>query len=162
MLRLMIFGTLFVIFGVLAFQATSLSGPAAAYPGYILGSLLVLLIGVAISEFRQGGKLHLDPELADFWPAFRQPRVALTGFIGVWLTYALILNEIGFLVATAFAVATGLLLLGQDRLLRIAGGAVGFSLAMSILVKVVLYIPVPLAFTDLALERLIFILRAGS
>jgi hypothetical protein len=161
-LRLIILGTLFAMFGVLAFQTTALSGAAAAYPGYVLGALLVLLTGIAVSELRQRGKLELDAELAQFWPALSRPRAALAGFVALWLAYALALNTLGFLAATALAMAAGLWLLGQRRWLRVAVGAVVFSLAMAILVKTVLYIPAPLAAPDLALERLIFLLRTGA
>jgi hypothetical protein len=155
-------GTLFAIFGVLAYQTTHLSGTVAIYPGYVLGVLWVLLIGIAISEFRWRGKLDLDSELAEFWPALRRPRAELGGFIVLWLIYALILNAVGFLVATALAVAAGLLLLRLRRLRAIAGGAVVFSLVMAVVVKAVLYVPVPVAAPDLALERLIFLLRTGG
>lgn len=162
MLPITIVGALFAYFGALAYQTTHLSGLTAAYPGFVLSVLWVLLIGIAISEFRRRGKLNLDIELAEFWPALRGPRAALAGFIAVWLIYVLILNPVGFLGATALAVAASLLLLGLRGLWRIAAGSLAFSLAMAVLVKTVLYIPVPLAAPDIALERLIFLLRTGG
>ncbi len=161
-IRPIILSALFAIFGVLAYQTTHLSGPAAAYPGYVLGILWVLLIGIAATEFRRDGKLDLDPELAEFWPPLRRSRTALAGFISVWLIYVLVLDAFGFLGATSLAVGASLLLLGLRGLWVIAAGSIAFALAMAVLVKTVLYIPVPLAAPDLALERLIFLMRTGG
>lgn len=162
MLRLVILGALFVIFGTLAYQTAHLPGPSATYPGYVLGVLWILLIGIAISELRRSGKISVDAELAEFWPALLRHRAALAGFISLWLVYVLILNAVGFLAATTLAVAAGLVLLGSRGMGRIAGGAVAFSLVLAVLVKTVLYVPVPQAVPDLALERLIFLFRAGG
>ncbi len=153
---------MFAFFGVLAYQTAGLTGPAAAYPGYVLGMLWVLLIGIAITEFRRHGKLRLDPELAEFWPVPRRQRAALASFIAVWLGYVLILNAVGFLGATTLAVATSLVILGMRGAWWISLGSVAFSLAMAVLVKTVLYVPVPLAAPDVALERMIFLLRTGG
>lgn len=155
-------GTLFALFGVLAWQATRLSGPAAAYPAYVLGAVVVLLLGIGAGEVRRRGKLRLDPELAEFWSGPVRGRAALAGFMVTWMAYVLLLDALGFLGGTALAMTASLLLLGQRRPWRIAAGSIAFSLALAVLVKTVLYVPVPLAAPDLALERLIFSLRTKA
>lgn len=152
-------GTLFAIFGVLGWQTTQLSGAAAAYPAYVLGVLAVLLLGIAVSEVRRRAPSKLDPELADCCSGSGRERGALVAFVGTWVAYVLLLDAIGFLAATALAIAASLLLLGRRHALSIAAGSIGFSLALAVLVKTVLYVPVPLAAPDLALERLIYSLR---
>lgn len=152
-------GTLFAIFGVLGWQTTQISGSAAAYPAYVLGALTVLLLGIAVGEVRRREPLKLDPELADCCSGSGRARGALVAFVGTWLAYVLLLEAIGFLAATALAIVASLLLLGQRHILIIATGSIGFSLALALLVKTVLYVPVPLAAPDLALERLIYSLR---
>lgn len=152
-------GALFAIFGVLGWQTTQLSGSAAAYPAYVLGVLAVLLLGIAVGEVRRRGPLKLDPELADCCSGSGRERGALVAFVVTWVAYVLLLDAIGFLAATALAIAASLLLLGQRHTLFIAAGSIGFSLALAVLVKTVLYVPVPLAAPDLALERLIYSLR---
>lgn len=155
-------GALFAIFGVLAWQTTRLSGAAAAYPAYVLGVLAVLLLGIAAGELRRRGRPRLDPELAESLSGSARGRAALAAFVGTWVAYVLLLEAIGFLAATGLAIAASLALLGQRRVLPVVAGSIAFSLALAVLVKTVLYVPVPLGAPDLALERLIYSLRTKA
>lgn len=69
----------------------------------------------------------------------------ILGFIAVLLAYTLALPLVGYLAASIVAFAALIVIAGERRLLRVAGGAVGIALILYVLFGVVFHIHLPTA-----------------
>jgi Tripartite tricarboxylate transporter TctB family len=146
--------------GVLAVEATSISGLAGTYPQLLVAAVIALTLVVAIEEARSTRLLaDIDAELAGLWPDQPQVRLHLLVFVAAWLAYPALLSAAGFVGATSLVLAISLFASGLRRLGLNLGLAIGFSIALAVLLKTVLYVPMPLGPADLALERLLYSLR---
>ncbi len=80
------------------------------------------------------------------------------GFCLVWTLYVVLLNRIGFVVASSLALIASIwIMLGQFRPLA-SLSAVVFVLALAILVTTVLFVPVPKAKVDHWIDETIYTL----
>jgi hypothetical protein len=75
------------------------------------------------------------------------------------VTYPFVIPAAGFIVATGITLSLSLVLLGMRRYLVIVLGVVLFTLALSVVMRLVIYVPMPAVGLDEALDRLLFALR---
>lgn len=97
-----------------------------------------------------------DPDTALLPPLSSLPRLA--GFAAVWSAYVVALPQLGFMLATWLALTLSLALLSRLRWLTPLWMAL-FVAVLALLMKVVLYVPVPQGFLDVRLDELLFRLR---
>lgn len=138
-------------FAALAF---SLRGAAALYPQLVAGAAAALALAWAAAAWRDAA---VDAELAAL--AVAPPRLAL--FAAIWLAYPLALAAIGFLAASWAALALTALALGTRRPFAVAVALAPTVLAVALLLRLVVYVPLPAAWPEMQLDRLLFLLRHG-
>ena len=155
-MRFVLCGLLIAVSGFLFWQASMLRGQAALYPMIVTGGALGFAIAYTLRQaIRTGGAWRMQS--SDEFPLRSLPRVML--FVGIWSLYVLALPRAGFIVATWIALCLSLLTVrGRLPVTDLAGTAV-FTLTLAVLMKVVLYVPVPQGWLDVQLEILIYSLR---
>ncbi|MGV6875206.1 tripartite tricarboxylate transporter TctB family protein [Pseudochelatococcus sp. B33] len=88
----------------------------------------------------------------------RRQMARIVAFCLVWLLYIVVLNRLGFVLASSLALVASLwITLGRFRLLA-SLSAVIFVLALAILVTTVLFVPVPKAGLDYWIDETIYTL----
>lgn len=146
-------GLLFILTAAMAWQALQIEGPAAAYPIVVtFAALFVSACYLAMQVVRRGADFAVaNPFAVDGGGTWR-----LVGFIVIWLAYVAALPAIGFMLATWLALLLSLALLqGRIGIMAALYTAI-FTLVLAVLIKIVLYVPVPQGWLDEALELLLY------
>jgi putative tricarboxylic transport membrane protein len=155
-MRFLLCGLLIALSGTLFWQATLIGGGAGSYPMVVTGAAVLLCLAYAARQALQGAEAWPD-EAAPAIPARTLPRVA--AFAAIWAAYVLALPVLGFILASWIAlVASTPAVRARLGLGDILWTAV-FVLVLAVLLKVVLYVPVPQGWLDERLDVLIYSLR---
>lgn len=152
-MRLAVCVALVAIMATILWQAIQITGSAATYPIAIAGSALLcsglLLVSHAVDAPNRTGpseSLRLS----------RLQLVRLIGFAAVWMVYVVLLPRLGFMLSTWMALSFSLAITrGRPSVSAIAGTAV-FVLLFAVLIKIVLYVPMPQGWLDEQLELLLY------
>lgn len=142
--------------GFLFWQATMLRAEAALYPMIVTGGALLFTISYLVQQTVLRGDGWSGAERFVL-PRRALPRVAV--FAAIWSGYVLALPVAGFMVASWLALWLSLVVVRGALRWADALGSAAFTLVLSVLMKVVLYIPVPQGWLDIQLEIFIFSLR---
>ena len=155
-MRFVLCGLLITISGLLFWKATTLSGQAALYPMIVTGGAFGFSLAYTLQQAISAAGARAGQTAIEI-PRRSLPRVTL--FAATWSGYVLTLPGAGFMVATWLALCLSLLAVrGRLRVAEVAATA-AFTVTLAVLMKVVLYVPVPQGWLDLQLEILIYSLR---
>lgn len=147
-------GLLVLLSAALVWQALQLSGPASVYPlvvtsGALLFSLSYMVMRV-VGGFDDGTSPFTVP---------RQAIARVAGFVAIWLAYVVLLPTGGFILTTWLGLLVSLAIVrGQLGLVDALATAL-FVALLAVLMKTVLYVPVPQGWLDESLETLLYRLR---
>jgi hypothetical protein len=152
-MRLAVCVALVAAMATILWQANQITRSAAAYPMAIAGIALLcsglLLISQLIGAPDHTGSSEI-PRLS------RLQLVRLIGFAAVWIAYVVLLPRLGFMLSSWMALSLSLTITrGRLNLSAIAGTAV-FVLLFAVLIKVVLYVPMPQGWLDEQLEIVLY------
>lgn len=152
-MRLAVCVALIIALATILWQAIQITGSAAAYPIVIAGSALLcsglLLISHVIGAPDSTGLSEL-PRLS------RLQFVRLLGFAAVWIAYVVLLPRLGFMLSTWISLSLSLAITrGKPSVSAIAGTAV-FVLLFAVLIKIILYVPMPQGWLDEQLEIFLY------
>lgn len=153
-MRIAFCGLLIALSCVLLWQAVQIEGQAAVYPIVVTGGAVLFSL---VYTIRQAVVANGWPREAPYAvPTSTIPRVVL--FIAIWTIYVIALAYLGFMVATWLALAASSLVIGRFNVLQPLWIAL-FVLIMAVLLKIVLYVPVPQGWLDVQLEIFLYSLR---
>lgn len=156
-------GLLAALIGTLSWLALDIRGPAAAYPMVVINAALVLLLATGVAEGRRRAPLGAaDPELGALISTSAGGLWRSVAFAALWLVYPFVIPVTGFIVATAVALSLSLILLGARRYVLSVLGVIVFTLALSVVMRLVIYVPMPPVGLDELLDRILFALRSGG
>ncbi|HEX2017883.1 MAG TPA: tripartite tricarboxylate transporter TctB family protein [Aurantimonas sp.] len=147
---------LIVLAGALVWQAAQIGGSPGVYPLVVTSGALLFSLSYTLQRAVRGWDQRLSQT-----PFSVPPQAALRVgvFVAVWLAYVVLLPYGGFIVTTAVALLASLAVVrGRVTLLDAAATAL-FVLVLAILMKIVLYVPVPQGWLDQSLETLLYRLR---
>lgn len=154
MLRAVPVTLLLALVALFAWQAFQLTGEPAVYPQIVVGLLSVFLLAYLAQE-ALAGRVGAG-FLAEVLPRGRAGILRQAGFLGVWIGYVVVLPHLGFILATWAALTVSGKIAGARSLVRTALIAAVFTLVLAILLKTVLFVPLPRGFLDTRLDTLIF------
>ena len=153
-MRIAFCGLLIALSCALLWQAMQIEGQAAVYPIFVTAGAVLFSV---VYTVRQAVVANGWPAEAPYAvPSSTIPRVAL--FVVIWTIYAMALSYLGFMVATWLALLASRLAIGRFSALQPLWIAL-FVLIMTVLLKVVLYVPVPQGWLDIQLEIFLYSLR---
>lgn len=154
-MRLLFSGLLVVALGVMAYESTGIKGAGAFYPISISVGALVGAVAFMASQWKMAG----GPTETPGWLRLSRIGVArLVAFGGLWAGYVLGLPTLGFTLATWGALVLSLALLrGRPTVQAVAGTGL-FVMAFVLLIKTVLYVPVPMGWLDTRIEEILYTL----
>lgn len=147
-------GLLVLLSAALVWQALQLSGPASVYPLVVTSGALLFSLSYTVMRVVGGFDDGASP--------FEIPRAAIArvaGFVAVWLAYVLLLPTGGFILTTWLALLVSLAIVRGRLGLVDALATALFVAVLAVLMKTVLYVPVPQGWLDESLETLIYRLR---
>ncbi len=152
-MRLAVCIALVAALATILWQAIQITGSAAVYPIVVVGSALLcsglLLISNVISA-PESTDLSTIPRLS------RLQLIRLIGFAIVWIAYLVLLPRFGFILTTWVGLSLSLAItIGRPKVSVIAGTAV-FVLLFAVLIKIVLYVPMPQGWIDEQLEIFLY------
>ncbi|MCA8906491.1 MAG: tripartite tricarboxylate transporter TctB family protein [Rhodospirillaceae bacterium] len=154
-MRLVFAGILVAVLAAIVWQSTEIRGSAAIYPIVVsIGALVcsvAFLVARALAPAPQGDG---GPAIGLRLPAGRALRLAAVA--AVWLAYVVALPYAGFMVASWVALFVSLAITHGRPSLSGALGTAAFVLVFAILIKIVLYVPVPQAWPDQQLDILLY------
>ena len=155
-MRFALCGLLIALSGVLFWQATLIGGGAGVYPLVVTGAALLLCVAYTARQAIQG--VRAWPGEAPYAiPARTLPRVA--AFAAIWAGYVFAIPVLGFILASWIAlVASTLAIRARLGVVDVLWPA-AFVMVLAVLLKVVLYVPVPQGWLDERLDVLIYSLR---
>lgn len=155
-MRLAFSAVLIAVLAAILWQAVQITGSAAAYP------IIVSAGALACSAVLLATQVLRPADGAEVPAAFALPpalALRLVAFGSVWIAYVVLLPHAGFMIATWAALAVSLALTaGRPRIGAVLGTA-AFVLVFAVLIKVVLYVPVPQGWPDRQLDTLLYGLR---
>lgn len=134
--------------GVLGVNSLKISGSSALYPQVLIGTSMVLLAWSTLRSWRERVSVPADPELASLHTGTTSMRTRFALFCAIWLVYPLLMTWIGFTASTAAVLYGSALLFGTTRPLFALVGILIFSVLFAVLLKSVIYVPVPEAWPD--------------
>ena len=146
---------------LLALGASSLSivGPAALYPQLLIAGALAALLATEWLGLRQPAPA--DGELAALGAGPAPARIGFGTFVLVWLAYPAVLFAFGFLLSTVIALVLSCLVLRIRRPAVIVGSSVVLSVLFAVLLRTVIYVPMPTGWLDRQVDQAIYALRRG-
>ena len=149
-------GLLIALAGALAWEAVQIQGSAGVYPLVVTSGALLFSLAYTLQRAVRGWGQPLSDT------PFSVPRPAalrVAAFVAVWLAYVVLLPHGGFILATWLALLASLTIVrGRVTLLDAAATAL-FVAVLAVLMKIVLYVPVPQGWLDQSLETLLYRLR---
>lgn len=146
--------SLFLLLSLTLFwQAFGIAGPAGLYPTVVTGGTVLFSAAYLVQQVLR--RRATGPDRTAF--ALTPGVIARTAlFILSWVAYVLLLPYGGFIVTTVAALLTSLWILrgrlGTTDFLAVAA----FVLGLAVVMKVVLYVPVPQGWLDQQLELLLY------
>ncbi|WAP66902.1 tripartite tricarboxylate transporter TctB family protein [Jiella pelagia] len=147
-------GLLVLLSAALVWQALQLSGPASVYPLVVTSGALLFSLSYTVMRVVGG--------FDDGASSFEIPRATIArvaGFVAVWLAYVLLLPTGGFILTTWLALLVSLAIVRGRLGLVDALATALFVAVLAVLMKTVLYVPVPQGWLDESLETLLYRLR---
>lgn len=155
-MRYLLCSLLIALSGGLLWQAVQIEGRAGVYPIVVTSAAVLFSLAYTLRQAILGGGIW--PSGPSFAIALSSaPRVA--SFAVIWTVYVLVLPTVGFIIATWLALIASIGVVSrQFRLLDTVWTAV-FVLVLAVLMKIVLYVPVPQGWLDEQLEIFIYSLR---
>lgn len=151
---------LVAVLGLVVAGAISDSPSLTSYPVLVTAATLFLVAANAAPKLLRTplsfGKSTIS--WAGMSDSGRNHLLRIIGFCLLWIAYLALLNRAGFLLASSAALVGSLwITLGRFRPLA-SLVAVGFVLALAILVTTVLFVPVPKAWPDYWIDEALYIL----
>ncbi len=146
---------LLIVLALMVWRSALVPGPAATYPLVVSLCAFSTVLLLTVLSLRKG-------EAPAAAPADSAQRLTpmgwgrLAAFILLWIAYVALLETIGFMVATWVALVVSLALLGGRPTLRAALGTAVFVAVFAVLIKSVLYVPVPTGWLDQQLDSLLY------
>lgn len=153
---------LVLVFGLLlALGASSLSidASAARYPQVLIAGALIALTTALLTERRHAALSGGDTELASLAAGPAPERTAFGGFVLVWLAFPFIMGVLGFVLSTVIALVLSCLLLRIRRPALIIASSVVIAVAFAVLLRTVLYVPMPSGWLDQRIDQVIYQVR---
>ncbi|WP_142846044.1 tripartite tricarboxylate transporter TctB family protein [Telmatospirillum sp. J64-1] len=152
-MRFVLSAVLVAVLAVVAAQTFRITGSAAIYPFTVSIAALLCSVIMLLSQLRQAtarGQVSWGGQRSAIGTA------RLAGFAAVWIGYVLLLSQWGFILATWLALFLSLVLLRGRPTFTSAFGTMAFVLLFAVLIKVVLYVPVPQGWLDERLDMLLY------
>lgn len=141
---------------VLGVASLSITGPSALYPQVLIGSAFILLL-ICSGQHLRGHEVDQPDDELDALSAGSTPaKLRFALFCGIWLAYPLLLRPLGFTATTALTLYVSVLLFGVKRPLIAFLGTLGFAIVFAMLLKSVIYVPVPEAWADRLINSLMY------
>lgn len=156
MLFLCMSAVLLVSLLILGVESLRISGPSGLYPQLLLGASVVLLIWNTLQSWRSGNISPNDPELASLHTGTTRVRLRFAAFCIIWLIYPPLMTWTGFIISTTLVLYGSVLLFGTTRPWWALFGILCFSIIFSILLKSIIYVPVPEALPDRWINALMY------
>ncbi|MCF8482914.1 MAG: hypothetical protein K9H25_21015 [Rhodospirillum sp.] len=153
-MRLVLSVLLLIILALMVWRSALVPGPAMAYPLVVSLCAFAAVLTLTILSLRKARVPVLSP-LGDVRPT-PVGWGRLAGFILLWIAYVALLDTAGFMLATWLALALSLALLGGRPTVRAALGTAVFVGVFAVLIKSVLYVPVPSGWLDDKLDFLLY------
>lgn len=153
---------LILVFGlllVLGASSLSIDGSAARYPQVLIAAALVALTMALLQERRQPDPVGHDAELASLAAGPGPARTAFCGFVLVWLVYPFVMGVLGFVLSTVLALVISCLLLRIPRPALIIACSVVLAVGFAVLLRTVLYVPMPTGWLDQQIDQAIYQVR---
>lgn len=141
---------------VLGFESLRISGPSGLYPQVLIGASIVLLVWNGLQSWRAGAIDAHDPELASLHTGVPRVRLRFALFCAIWLLYPLLMTWTGFIASTTIVLYGSALIFGSKRPWLALLGTLCFAIVFSILLKSIIYVPVPEAWPDKWVNALIY------
>ena len=155
-MRLAFCGLLIVLAGALVWQDSQIQGSAGVYPLVVTGGALLFSLSYTLQRAVRGWG---EPVADTPFHVPRQVAARVGAFVAVWLAYVMLLPHGGFILATWLALLVSLIIVrGRVTLLDAAATAL-FVVVLAVLMKIVLYVPVPQGWLDQSLETLLYRVR---
>lgn len=141
---------------VLGLGSIAISGPAALYPRVLIISGILLLIICSVQSWFGRANIPEDPELTSLHTGSTNIRVRFAAFCILWVIYPLAMPFLGFIASSVLAFYGSSLLFGNTRHIATLLWTIVFVVIFSILLKLVIYVPVPTAWPDKMIDSLIY------
>lgn len=153
-MRLVFAGILVAVLAAIVWQSTEIRGSAAIYPMVVSIGALVCCVAFLLARLLAPAPGGNGPVIGLKLPAGKALRLAAVA--AVWLAYVVALPYAGFMVASWVALFVSLAITHGRPSLAEAFGTLAFVLVFAVLIKVVLYVPVPQAWPDHQLDMLLY------
>ena len=141
---------------VLGIQSFSISGQAALYPQVLIGTGFVLLLVSSMQSWRRRASVEPDAELASLGSGRPSTRILFILFCLIWVAYPLLMPYFGFTATTVLAFYGSSMLFGNRRRVASLLWVVVFAVVFAVLLKTVIYVPVPEAWPDRLINSIIY------
>ena len=153
-MRIALCGLLVALSGGLLWAALQIEGQASVYPILVTAGAVFFSLAYTARQAVVAGSWPVPPPYSV--PRSTLPRIAM--FVAIWTIYVVALSTLGFMVATCLALVASSLVIGRFSALQPVWLAL-FVIVLSVLLKVVLYVPVPQGWLDIQLEIFLYSLR---
>lgn len=130
------------------------SGALADYT--VLISIAALLCCLVLAAAHVRGRAAAGPAVGAMAGLSRAALVRLAAFAAVWVAYVLVLPSLGFVLSTWLVLVLSLSLMRGRPTLAVVFGTALFVLVFAVLIKAVLYVPVPQGALDTWLDELLY------
>jgi hypothetical protein len=145
---------LLIVLALMVWRSALVPGPAATYPLVVSLCAFAMVLLLTVLSLRKA-----EAPAASSAGGVRPTPMGwgrLAAFIVLWLAYVTLLESIGFMVSTWVALWVSLALLGGRPTIRAALGTAIFVVVFAVLIKSVLYVPVPVGWLDEQLDSLLY------
>jgi hypothetical protein len=156
MLFLSMSGLLLGMLVILAVESLKISGSSAFYPQVLIGASILLLAWSSWRSWQARSLALADPELASLHTGTASIRLRFALFCVIWLVYPLLMPWAGFTASTVAVLYGSALLFGTKHPWLALVGILCFSIVFAILLKSVIYVPVPEAWPDRWINNLMY------
>lgn len=146
---------IFIVLAVLAVGSLSISEKAAAYPQALIAASFVLVLVQLASVLPRRTESQTEAPDAASPPSVRAGTY-LALFCLCWLLYPLLLVPFGFILATTLALFASISIFRIRRRWTALLGLFVFVVIFAVLLKTVIYIPVPEAWPDKIIDSIIY------
>lgn len=154
-MRVALCGLLIAASAFLLWHALQIRGGAAVYPVTITAGALLFSLVYAVVQMRA---VSGWPQPAPYSiPRTILPRVIL--FVAIWSLYVVALPTLGFIIATWMALVASYYTVARGPSLLTPIWIAIFIGILAVLLKLVLYVPVPQGWLDTQLEIFLYSLR---
>lgn len=141
---------------ILGIESIHISGSAALYPRVLIIASIALMLICTVQTWRGRANIPEDPELASLHTGSTGIRLRFAGFCLVWVVYPVMMPLFGFTASSVVALYLSSLLFGNTRHVATLLWTTVFVIVFAILLKLVIYVPVPSAWPDRMIDSLIY------